>query len=179
MKHPLTIYIAALLSIFTFAGCSSDDDGDCQGVDCLPAATQTGAGTFGCLVNGKPFVDNSGNFNCFYQFVGGEYYFAIAAEDEVFNISQIIVASNARSIVTDSQISLNSNISSEFYAEVSYDSFNPSSVTKPLNDGFVTFTRFSINPNIVSGTFNFTVTDSTTGQVYEITEGRFDSRFTQ
>ena len=63
-----------LLTAFVLNSCDKDDN-NCQGIDCLPAATQTGAGTFGCLVNGVPFVDNSGFFNCFYQFVEGEYRF--------------------------------------------------------------------------------------------------------
>jgi len=66
---------------------------NCQGIDCLPEATQTGAGTFGCLVNGEPFVDNSGNFNCFYQLVDGEYYFGIRARDEVLSLRQINIGS--------------------------------------------------------------------------------------
>jgi len=44
----------------------------------LPPATQTGAGTFACHVNGKAFIDKSGGwFNCFYQYVDGKYHFAI------------------------------------------------------------------------------------------------------
>ena len=63
-----------------FLSCDSDDDSGCVGIDCLPEATQSGAGTFGCLVNGEPFVDNSGSFNCFYQLVDGEYFFSISAQ---------------------------------------------------------------------------------------------------
>ena len=62
-KHLL--FLLALF--FALAGCTDDDSGP------LPQATQTGAGTFGCTVNGKNFVDNSGHFNCYYQYVDGGY----------------------------------------------------------------------------------------------------------
>ena len=67
-----------LLTITLLSACDKDEP-TCQGIDCLPPATQTGAGTFGCLVNGVPFVDNSGRFNCFYQLVNGKYYFGLTA----------------------------------------------------------------------------------------------------
>lgn len=71
-----------LSSIFFLISCNNDDDSGCVGIDCLPPATTTGEGTFGCLVNDEPFVDNSGNFNCFYQFVDGEYFFNISPNFE-------------------------------------------------------------------------------------------------
>jgi len=64
-----------LLFVTTFlSGCKSDDNNN----NALPPATQTGAGTFACYVNGKAFVDKSGGwFNCYYQLVDGGYYFGI------------------------------------------------------------------------------------------------------
>lgn len=74
------IFLMLTLLAIVASSCKKDDDGGCQGVDCLPPATQIGEGTFGCLVNGEPFVDNSGEFNCFYQLVDGEYFFSISAQ---------------------------------------------------------------------------------------------------
>jgi hypothetical protein len=69
MKKKLYILLLLFCAMagLVCVSCDNDDDSGCVSVDCLPEATQTGAGTFGCLVNGEPFVDNSGNFNCFYQ----------------------------------------------------------------------------------------------------------------
>ena len=80
------IYILSSIFFILLSTSCEDDDSGCTGVDCLPLATQTGAGTFGCLVNGEPFVDNSGNFNCFYQFIDNTYFFSIEAnfEDKIF-----------------------------------------------------------------------------------------------
>ena len=54
MKH--TLLLALLL---LFIGCSSDSNPE----DGLPPATQTGANTFGCLIDGKLLVPRSGNNN--------------------------------------------------------------------------------------------------------------------
>ena len=50
MKNIFTFLIPALL----FAGCKKADKTPINPIDQLPAATQTGANTLGCLVDGKP-----------------------------------------------------------------------------------------------------------------------------
>jgi hypothetical protein len=157
------ILIAILVSI---SSCDSDDDNDCQGIDCLPPITQTGAGTFGCLVNGKPFVDNSGNFNCFYQLVDGEFFFGIGSNLDMAGLTQIIIGSDASSIQTASDIPLNENTSGEFYAEISIPQVSGDFTTNSTADGIIRFNEFTIQiPE--------------TGEIYNITDGRFDAIFTQ
>ena len=78
-----------ILTIFTLTSCSNNDNKPSNPIDKLPPATQTGQGTFACLVDGKPFIDNSGspnnlNFNCFYQYIDGGYYFNVKGKDEDF-----------------------------------------------------------------------------------------------
>lgn len=78
-----------ILTIFTLTSCSNNDDKPSNPIDQLPEATQTGRGIFACLVDGKPFIDKSGNpnslnFNCFYQYVDGGYYFGIVGNDKDF-----------------------------------------------------------------------------------------------
>ena len=71
MKTKLFIFLAIAL---TLSCCNKDDDN----TESLPPATQTGAGTFACKVNGTSYIDTSGGyFNCYYQLVGGDYYFGI------------------------------------------------------------------------------------------------------
>jgi PBP1b-binding outer membrane lipoprotein LpoB len=72
MKTYIKIIIIALI----FVSCSNDDNKPSKPVDQLPPATQTGAQTIGCLVNGVPFTD-SGVMNNFYQLIDGEYYMVI------------------------------------------------------------------------------------------------------
>ncbi|WP_431110831.1 hypothetical protein [Winogradskyella poriferorum] len=165
--------------LLSATSCNNDDDNNCQGIDCLPPATQTGEGTFGCLVNGVPFVDNSGFFNCFYQLVDGEYYFGIGSDKELLPITQIIILSWMQEIEIGTTIELESRNNGNFFSEIAFDCFCPNATTTDGLDGNITFTEFNINSNIVSAIFEFTVIDPSTGTVYEITEGRFDSFFTQ
>ncbi len=173
------IIALCFLQVFSITSCDNDDDNNnCQGIDCLPPATQTGAGTFGCLVNGEPFVDNSGFFNCFYQFVDGEYYFGIQAEDNIEGIGQVFIGSNQRQIDLNNIINLNPDNSGNFYGGLNINDLGGTLRTSNLG-GIIVFTAFTTNSNVVSATFEFTVTDPSTGIVYEITEGRFDAQFTQ
>jgi hypothetical protein len=179
MKKKLYI----LLLLFPFWGlgglsCDNDDDSGCVGVDCLPPATTTGEGTFGCLVNGEPFVDNSGNFNCFYQLVNGEYYFGIQAEKNLNNIDLVGLGSNQKEITLNNTIILNKDESNNFYGGISLTNLGGAIRTLD-NSGQITFTEFNTNSNIVSAIFEFNIIIPETGEIIEITEGRFDAQFTQ
>lgn len=165
-----------LLCLFLVIGCKDDDD--CQGIDCLPAATQTGAGTFGCLVNGEPFVDNSGFFNCFYQLIDGEFFFGIQAEDDVSQITQVFLGSNESQIQLNNPITLNSDMPGNFYGGISLINLG-GNIRTSINSGSITFTEFNTDSNIVSAVFEFSIQIPSTGETVEITEGRFDSFFTQ
>ncbi|WP_431472619.1 hypothetical protein I5168_05225 [Nonlabens sp. SCSIO 43208] len=178
MKKAVYI-LSSIFFIFLTTSCEDDDPG-CAGVDCLPPATTTGAGTFGCLVNGEPFVDDSGNFNCFYQLVDGEYFFNICGLDESGVVSDICLRTNQREIGTNQSHNIESNDVGNFFVSIAVDNdglrfFDSSSTT----NGSITFIEFTTNSNIVSATFEFTVIDPETGTIYEITDGRFDAVFTQ
>lgn len=62
MKHfpVLTTALALLLT-----QCRKNDDAPAKPEDQLPAATQTGANTFGCLLNGKPWMPSGGGRSVF------------------------------------------------------------------------------------------------------------------
>lgn len=177
MKNKLYTLLLLFSAVAGLGGCSSDDDG-CVGIDCLPEATQTGAGTFGCLVNGEPFVDNSGDFNCFYQLVDGEYYFGIQAKDNVSDISQIFIGSNQRQIEINSIIDLSNDSPGDFYGGVNITNLGGTFRTANLS-GTIEFTKFTLNQNIVSAKFEFTIINTNNNTIYEITEGRFDAQFNQ
>ncbi len=175
------IFTILLLCLLTFISCKKDEDdaGPTDPIDQLPPATQTGEGTFGCLVNGERFVDNSGFFNCFYQLVDGEYYFGIGSDNEQANLSQIIIGSNNSQIITNTPIDLNENTDMQFYGEINLDDISGDFITTNLADGTIVFTNFNTNSNIVSALFEFTIQIPSTEETFEITEGRFDSFFTQ
>ena len=166
-----------LLFLICIFGCDKDDKPS-NPIDQLPPATQTGAGTFGCLVNGVPFVDNSGFFNCFYQLVDGEYYFGITAKSKILNLRQINIGSLKKTLIINEDISLNNYVDNEFYAEISYENQSIGAWTTSTSDGILRVQKFDFEENIISATFNFTIFDEF-GYKYEITQGRFDSHFTQ
>lgn len=74
-------YILLLLSLLGLGGCNDDDNNTpTNPVDLLPPATQTGANTFGYLINGEPLsITNSYHMTAIYQgggvqFGGGGIY---------------------------------------------------------------------------------------------------------
>ena len=171
--------VSLLVLLFTIVSCNKDDDKPSNPVDQLPPATQTGAGTFGCLVNGVPYIDNSGFFNCFYQFVDGEYYFGIQAEDKISNIVLMGLGSNASNIELNTSINLNQDEPQNFYGGINLVNLGGTIKTSDSADGNIKFTKLDFQNSIVSATFEFTVTDPNTGVIYEITQGRFDAKFTE
>jgi hypothetical protein len=170
-----------IFSILLF-GCDKEDKPS-NPIDQLPPATQTGAGTFGCLINGVPYVDNSGFFNCFYQLVNGEYYFNVTAN---FNnkIPKIIsLSTNNLEINLNNTYQLLSRSNGNFYAEVTFDNNPPlflnDNTTNTFDTGAITITKLSLQNSIISGTFDFQIRDSINNKTYNITKGRFDAQFTQ
>ncbi len=170
--------ILILIITFTLSCCNKDDDKpNCQGIDCLPEATQTGAGTFGCLVNGEPYVDNSGSFNCFYQLVGGKYFFSISTNFDK-SIKGIGLGSQEIELSQGNNYQLIEINSGNFSADIYIDA-NNNFETSSISPGNIIITKFDNLNNIVSARFEFMVTNPNTGVIYNITEGRFDSLFTQ
>lgn len=174
-------YLFLILPLL-FANCNNDDDQPADPIDQLPPATKTGAGTFGCLVNGEPFIDNSGAFNCYYQLVNGKYYFGIGAEDNNINPQNIYLNSVDIEIVEGMSYQLLEKINGNafggggftFSPNESYQSYTNSNYTGELK-----ITKFDLGANIVSGTFWFDIKHPTTNETVKIREGRFDSHFTQ
>ena len=79
MKNLIIILITALALSY----CDKDDNKPKTELEKLPPATQTGAQTFGCLIDGKAFVPPKFGTNApsaFYQFVGGAYTLSMTVE---------------------------------------------------------------------------------------------------
>lgn len=168
-----------LFLILSSLGCQNDDD-DCTGVDCLPPATQTGEGTFGCLVNGEPFVDNSGRFNCFYQLVNDKYYFNISPTFKNKKLIELNLGSIDIDLEKIKAFSLGDFSNGEGGGAAFFISGEGRNVTTNSNyTGKCFINKFDNQNNIVSGTFEFQVYDEITKTLYVVTEGRFDAKFTE
>ncbi len=170
-----TLLFTSLLS------CCDKDDNEANEV--LPPATQTGAGTFACKINGQSFIDTSGGyFNCFYQLIDGEYFFGIQGKDKDKNMRTIALSTTAKSISEGETLQLLKNINGNAWGGGRFDTNTTggdASYTNQQYTGELTITKLDFTNHIVSGTFWFNIKHPTTGATIEIREGRFDTLFTQ
>lgn len=159
--------------------CNNDDHNAITPIDQLPLITQTGEGTFGCLVNGEPFIDNSGNFNCFYQFVNGEYFFHVTAKDLVHGIDEITIYFDKVQIEEGETYQLGNyeefSVTGILFFENSTQNVN----TNLQAPGTLTIIKLDTENQIVSGLFSFNVIHPITNNTIIVSEGRFDSFFTE
>lgn len=83
-------YVFLFFTLLLLCCCNNDDDGSTDPVDQLPPATQIGANTFGCFLDGEPFIpgDSTNPLDCQYQLIDGERYFQLQARkrNENFNL---------------------------------------------------------------------------------------------
>lgn len=179
--------ISSLLIITIFLACCDKDDNkkSSNPVDQLPPATQTGANTFGCLLDGQVFKPGltSNSYNCFYQLVDGEYYFAVNASNQKAGIlKDISIATNKRRIFESEILDLidktDGNASGSFYTSNSNTGTDDLMYTSKIHTGKLKITKLDFTKNVVSGTFWYDIKDSQ-GVVHQIREGRFDMQFTQ
>jgi predicted small secreted protein len=163
--------ILLLLTTLALNSCNKDDDKPKDPIDELPIATQNGKNTFGCLINGVPFVvKNTSMQTAIYQ--GG-----------ILQISGGIDNSNM-----DKQISI--NISAPINLNVPYDlTLIPSNLAIFVNNGegcyydynnTISGTLLLTNLDqinfIVSGTFEFSTVTGNCENI-NITNGRFDLQY--
>jgi hypothetical protein len=180
------ILLFILLYISTLS-CSHhyDDPQPVSELDKLPPATQTGANTFGCLLDGvafKPGITNN-SYNCFYQFVNGEYYFNVNASNQKYGILKGIGIGTEKKTISEGQTlnlfeRINGNAYGTYYVGNSNTGLDDLMYTSTYNTGQLIITKLDFTHNIVSGTFWFNVIDSQ-NVVHHITDGRFDMQFSQ
>ncbi len=171
--------VTLILTTFTLSCCNNDDDKPIAEIDKLPPATQTGANTFGCLLDGKAFLP--GNFpnasNCFYQFVDGQFYFVVSAANDINdNLKVIRLRTEKKQIFEGETYDLFEWIDGN--ATGNYTNNNIELYTTHTHTGKLIITKLDEVNHIVSGTFWFDVQDNT-GVVHQIREGRFDMQYSQ
>ncbi len=167
-----------LIIVFIISCCSKDDI-----PKNLPPATQTGAGTFACKVNGKNFIDTSGGyFNCYYQYIDGEYYFGIGGDNSDLNPQNIYIQTQKIQITQGDTYAFSVIQDGNAYAGCGF-SFSPTesyqSYTNFQYSGELTITKLDFINHIVSGTFWFDIKHPITGETVQMREGRFDTLFAQ
>ena len=185
--------LISLLLLFTFYSCKKQKPA--KPIDQLPSATQTGANTFGCLVNGeavvihKPFLDLSGDFGCSYILTYSSitgYVFGVTGTDKIDGCHFKSVGLQLDSV----QLQLTTyplTTGRVLYGKIGWvniaNGCPPSPLLMYTTDsvvtGEMTITHFDQQKQIVSGTFSFDAVETAKGDTIHVTDGRFDMIYTQ
>ncbi|WP_452224054.1 hypothetical protein [Lacinutrix chionoecetis] len=176
-------YTFLFFTLLLLCCCNNDDDaGPTDPIDQLPPATQTGEQTFGCLINGEPFVPPNfgGNApNAFYQFVDDAYTLGISAgTGGGSELKSINIGCLDMPLIEETTYTLLEFASGNYFGEF----FRGGGVglifsTTESNPGTLNITNFDNENFIISGTFEFSVIDDD-GNEINITDGRFDLNYT-
>ena len=151
-------------------------------IDQLPPETQTGANTFGCLVDGKVFLPKGDPFGgpikkAQYQFVNGKQGFGISGSLSDGNESKLVGIIGDSITITMGTFNLTSLNLGKFRGGYSYMNLTMASPmqyeTNEINRGELRITKFDTVNQIVSGTFWFDAKNSS-GLIVQVREGRFD-----
>lgn len=178
-------WLLAIAFSCTFASCKKEKT---QQAETLPPITQTGANTFGCLINGKVYTpkgfdQNKPNFDMIVDpgFNDGQIDIRVfrksggidtrigLGSDSIRNTGYFIIDSR-----TDFVFGIYSNPSGNLICLTPYAYGNPSNKT-----GYLKITRYDLTNRIISGEFEFHFSNTACGlgDPIDITQGRFDKKF--
>jgi hypothetical protein len=181
MKLLQTIAIAFLL--ITGLQCKKNSNG--TDVPGLPPATQTGANTFGFLLNGVPWTPagNNGSGNNlsidYDQGINNGIFSVWAYNTRLYSNTQYIgigIADSVNFIIAPKRIELHNN--SIFRSNIlrrDYCWFIESWNLNTKCTGFLNIKKYDKLNRIISGDFEYTL--STNCDTLKITKGRFDFKF--
>ena len=166
-----------VLPLLIVIGCHKNDPSPTEQ---LPAATQTGANTIGCLVNGQPWVpagnNGSSNYTVSYdRGLGATFDLrAYRYQQNPDNFQNIIIETSRLYGPKTYSIkdSLNTRVVINDRLTGCYlSSLEPGTYRK----GTLTVTRLDLQAGIIAGTFDFTLVKPGCDTV-RITQGRFDKK---
>jgi hypothetical protein len=186
MKNSTYILIFLTSFLLSSFSCRKNKDSLESELAKLPPITQTGANTFGCLINGKAWTPKgySGNKPNFFiivdpSFNGGDIdirTYRITDVDEGFSISAFPVRSTgvteinqtSTTLVVYDKYDLNSNPICPLYQD-----------SMMYRKGYLKITNYDLQKGIVSGEFEVKIFKPSSGcsDTLRITNGRFDYKF--
>jgi hypothetical protein len=149
----------------------------------LPPATQTGANTFGCLVNGQAYlpagrVGLGSNYSVSYDptFNGGSL--AVRTYNVVKQKSKYLVLGGSSINKVGTYLFGSSQDIGAFFTDddrsIPCDDYDSNS-TNTFSKGTLTITRLDLQAGVVAGTFNLLLTKPGCDTL-RITHGRFDKK---
>ncbi len=191
--------ILLLLTTFVISCCNKGDDEQPKTeLEKLPPATQTGANTAGCYINGELLIPKNGE----QQFGGspayglqrysgvnfgstnGDDYYAVQIVNKK-DIGGDFIYLQLPTLINGIGDYIINQSNNEFYMDgpnnphvivKTYDGVNLGKVyLSASNSGIIKITKFDFPNRIVSGIFNLTVYNKDNpNETIEITDGRFD-----
>jgi hypothetical protein len=174
------------LTVIILFSCSKDDSSSGE-FDKLPAATQIGANTGGCLVNGIALLprnnEDISSPNCFYQLSENEYYFSInfpvygneGFKAVVIKTKKITLQAGQTYILNQNMDLVGNNVNAGGeYVLAQNNKF----YTNDLKKGELKITHLDMQNLTISGTFWFDAINFE-GETIQIRNGRFDSVYIQ
>jgi len=147
----------------------------------LPPATQTGANTFGCLVNGQAWTPQgytgSSNYSVYYDRTYRNGTLNVAAyryePGDQKSRQDIILFSDSIAATGTYPLTIRNHQEALFYGNATQCEFQQNG--NHYRRGTLTITRLDLQAGIVSGTFAFTLYKPGCDSV-RVTNGRFDKR---
>lgn len=177
------LLLATCFLLFTSLQCKKDK----LPIDQLPAATQFGANTFGCLVNGEVVIPTNNviyrsNFDYGYD---PDYGLSIEASSEDRNhetlrtVSIRVLIKNLKEGQTYSLDSLKviGKGGASYKLLSDYGRATAYYETNNLTGGSLTITKCDLAKKIISGMFSFKATNATNNIIVNVSDGRFDLTF--
>ena len=175
-----TILLLVITAIFSC--CKNNDNTSTNPIDQLPQATQIGANTAGCLVNGEAFLPNNGSvipLSC--DYLDGED-FTLKISNEINNdLFTILISIYNTPLQVGQTYELNTMFetnakSGEYFINTSPSPSPNYYSTTPTVIGELTITHHDFDNAFLSGTFWFDAINSN-GEIIEVREGRFDMEY--
>ena len=152
----------------------------------LPPATQTGANTFGCLVNGQPYTpsgyNGTTNFAVLYDpgFQGGNLQVMTYRYPEkgVSKTQEVALGGININRVGTYQLGPTSGTGASYIDDYRLPPCNEyrSDRSNAFSKGRIVLTRLDLQAGIIAGTFEFTLSQPGCDTV-KVTQGRFDKKF--
>ncbi|OGS69050.1 MAG: hypothetical protein A3G95_04400 [Flavobacteria bacterium RIFCSPLOWO2_12_FULL_31_7] len=173
-----------LLITFTLSCCNNDNN-PFSGSDQLPAETQTGANTAGCLINGQVFIPHqeglTPELQCNYEFIDGQFYFTFRFSDfRNGEAKSVMLQSKKTTLQVNETYLLNKNMldNGDFMGAGGMYLPTPSNIfyTNTIKTGELKITHLDLSNSIISGTFWFD-SENSAGETVQIRSGRFDMHY--
>ena len=183
MKTYTTILLISLVTTLLAVSCKKAKiDIPLTELQKLPPITQTGANTFGCLVDGVAWLPNGNkpqtggsNIQLYVDptFQGGAFY--VTGHQYKNFQSKITFGSGGCTTrgIFDISLPLQAIDYNRFFNTVNTCEFS-SSDFRSFRKGLFNITRYDLTNGIFSGTFEFLIKSQVCGDTIRITDGRFD-----